>query len=72
MTPDVTGLPLEAAEAALRAAGLAYTLVRTATPYRHGNDPSKSLHDYAVRYEQGELIYVSFPVQSFAEDCHGT
>lgn len=70
--PDITGLPLEAAEAALREAGLQYRLVRTATPYRHENEPSKILYDYAVRYEQGELIYVSFPVRSFTEECHGT
>ncbi len=64
MQPDVTGLPLEEAEALLRAAGEHYILTRTEAPFAHPSDGSRGQRDYALRYDQGELTYASFPVLS--------
>ncbi len=68
MLPEITGLPLAAAEEALRQAGLAYTVVRTSSPFRHEAEAGKTCYDYAVRFKEGELICVSFPIQAYTED----
>ena len=62
MLPELTGLPLEAAERILREAGIAYTLRKTASPYHHAPVQGTIDQNYAVRFEQGELTYASFPV----------
>ena len=41
MLPELTGLTLEAAEAALRREGIAYTLCRTAAPFGRRPEPDK-------------------------------
>ena len=64
MPAEVTGLPLAEAETVLRAAGIGYTLKRTAAPFGRGPEAGKRYRDYAVRFEQGELTYASFPVLS--------
>ncbi len=73
MLPELAGLPLEAAEAALREAGVDYTLVRTETPFGRPPESGREYRDYAVRFVQGELTYASFPVASFTatEDTDG-
>ena len=53
MLPELTGLPLEAAERILR---------KTASPYHHAPVQGTINQNYAVRFEQGELTYASFPV----------
>ena len=63
---QVIGLPLDEAEAALRASGVSYTLLRTQTPFAHAPEREKVYRDYAVRFEQGELTYASFPVLSIS------
>lgn len=68
MRDCLTGLPLEEAEAALCAEGIAYTLRKTETPFRHPDLPDKIYHNYAVRFERGELTYASFPVASYKKD----
>ena len=68
MLPELTGLTLEAAEAALRREGIAYTLCRTAAPFgQHAVSRDQIERDYAVRFEQGELTYASFPVLSMTD-----
>ena len=64
MLPELTGLTLEAAEAALRMEGIPYTLRRTAAPFGRAPEQNKHYQNYAVRFEQGELTYASFPVLS--------
>ena len=64
MLPELTGLTLEAAEAALRREGIAYTLRRTAAPFGRWPEPDKIYQNYAVRFEQGELTYAILPVLS--------
>ena len=64
MLPELTGMTLEAAEAALQAEGIAYSLRRTVAPFSRGSSPEKVTKNYAVRFDQGELTYASFPVLS--------
>ncbi len=71
MLPELTGLTLEAAEAALQAEGIAYTLRKTAAPFTRGSAPEKPTQNYAVRFDQGELTYASFPVLSMMESREG-
>ena len=68
MPAEVTGLPLAEAENVLRAAGIGYTLKRTAAPSGRGPEAGKRYRDYAVRFERGELTYASFPIASFTAD----
>ena len=67
MLPKVVGLPLDEAEAVLCAAGVSYTLCRTQSPFSHAAERDKIYRDYAVRFEQGELTYASFPVLSISD-----
>ena len=55
MLPELTGMPLQDAEALLREAGVEYTLRRTSTPFAHAYAQKKNNCDYAVRFDQGEL-----------------
>ena len=68
MLPELTGLPLEDAEAALRAEGIEYRLRRTASPFGHARAQDRTERNYAVRFEQGELTYASFPVLSITTE----
>lgn len=68
MLPELTGLTLEAAEAALRAEGIRYTLRKTVALFGRGSAPEKPTQDYAVRFDQGELTYASFPVLSMTDE----
>ena len=68
MQPELTGMPLQAAEALLREAGIEYILRRTSTPFAHASAQKKNNCDYAVRFDQGELTYASFPVLSVKDE----
>ena len=68
MLPELTGLTLQAAQEELSKAGITYTLRKTSTPFSHTPAQTKIYQDYAVRFEQGELTYASFPVLSMTEE----